>query len=118
MLHALDPIKLYAGMDAKAWNCWLRDCLNKKDLNQLIEVKKRLQMGMDVLSKSKLNDRKISCQFLRWCKSIDETVTKIIRRNEFNPCDNPLEAAKNMEHHAAKKKRDYAVEKFLIKESF
>ena len=118
MAHSIDVMELYSKGNAKNWNNWLRRCYKARDINQLLAVKKELQIGMDNLTKQKLQNRDIANTFLRWCRSIDLTIKKIVRAKDPNPCDNPLIAKSNLEHIDHKKKRDLALEKFLFKESF
>lgn len=99
------------------WNNWLTECLNKKDLDELMKVRYGLQVGMDSLVKKKLNTNLVNETFLRWISSIDKTARQIIKLK--NPMPHDIAGAeKNLKALEAKRSRDLEFEKFLMRSSF
>lgn len=115
---AIDLLKLYADGDHKLWNTFLTNCLQKHDLNKLAETRKRLQAGMAIVAKKKMNTEKLILFFLRLQSSIENTVKKIVRETDPNPCDDPMKAVKHLEHKGEKKIRDNEMETFLKKTGY
>jgi hypothetical protein len=107
----IDVLKLYAGTipgfaDNMAWNRWLSLCLNSGNLNELMSVRKGIQMGMATAQKKNLVSEELAVIFCRWTHSIDLTVKKIIKKREGKL------------QHKDKKQLDNDMEIFLRKESF
>lgn len=90
-IDAIDILSLYAKSNYKEWNLWLAKCERTQDINSLMVVRQRLQKGMAVLEKKKLNTEKICEFFVRLQRSIENTVKKIYRTKN----DNPLYQATN-----------------------
>lgn len=106
MTEEIDVMKIYAKSDYKAWNEWLQKCLTSNNLNELIKVRRGLQVGISSAQKKGLVDEKFATTFARWINSIDRTVRKLIRDREGS-----MQAQD-------KKNLDNEVEKFLKRESF
>lgn len=61
------------------WNNWLKECLRKKDLADLIKVRYGLQVGMDDVVKKGLATPALCEMFVRWQRSIEKTARQIIK---------------------------------------
>lgn len=94
------------------WNAWLLRCYQQNNLQQLIDVRYRLQVGMDVLVKKRLNNQRIAEMYVRWVGSIDKTARRLIKKMYPIPKDGGPKALE------AKRKRDQAFEEYLRKTSF
>lgn len=115
---AIDLIKLYSEGDYKEWNIFLTNCFQKRDIEKLVVTRRRLQAGMHLAAKKKLNTEKVINLFIRLQKSIEDTIKKIIREQDPNPCDNPLTAMDNLERKGDKTRRDSLVESYLKKTGY
>lgn len=100
------------------WNEWLTKCLDKNDLEDLMKVRYGLQAGMDDLVKKKMSNDKINNMFIRWCKSIENTARKIIRKRIPLPNDNPNDTEFHAKSLSAKRNRDAELEKFFRRSAF
>lgn len=116
--EALDIVKLYAQGSYVEWNAHLTKCYRNHDLKQLAETRRRLQAGMALAAKKKLNSDDIVMLFIRMQRSIEDTMRKIIREKIPNPCDDPLKAVNHLEHRSAKRMRDALLEKYLKDTSY
>lgn len=94
------------------WNIWLSECFRLGDLNQLIDVRYRLQVGMNECVKKKLATQKISEMYVRWIGSIDRTARRIIKNKYPIPKDGGAKAL------TMKRARDQELENYLRKTSF
>lgn len=94
------------------WNHWLTSCYDTNNLQQLIDVRYRLQVGMDDLVKKKMSSQKIAEMYVRWLGSIDRTARKLIKKKYPIPKDGGL---KTLE---MKRKRDIEFEDYLRKTSY
>lgn len=115
---ALDLIKLYSQCDHKHWNIFLTHCYQQGDIDKLVRTRYQLQAGMADLAKKKLNTDKMIQWFLRLQTSIENTIKKILRQKNPNPCDNPLIAADHVEFKGDKNKRDHELELYLKKTGY
>ena len=115
---AIDIVKLYAEGDTKTWNIFLTNSLKKHDLAGLARTRNRLQRGMVLAAKQKLNTEPIQLWFIRLQRSIEMTMKKIVREKYPNPCDNPLTAKEHLEFREAKRRRDEELERYLRKTSY
>jgi len=110
--HEIDIIKLYAGQiqgfeNAEAWNTWLRACRKGQKVNELVTVRKGLQIGMTNAEKKKLTDEKINNTFCRWMGSIDKTLRLIMKdKGQYNT------------DYKTKKERENDLEKYLRSQSY
>lgn len=110
---AIDIVKLFVEGNYNEWNAFLRNCLAKRDIAKLVETRRRLQRGMDIAAKQKLNTEKVCLLFIRLQRSLEKTMKAIVRERDPNPCDNPLIAMDHLDAKGAKKKRDEELEKML-----
>lgn len=115
---SIDLLKLYSNTDMSAWNCFLTICYEKHDISLLVKTRYGLQAGMTDLVKKKLNTEKMIQFFLRLEKSIENTMKKIVREKDPNPCDNPLIASANLEFKSQKNDRDHDLELYLKKSGY
>lgn len=117
-VDAIDIVKLLAQGSNKEWNAFLTNCYQKHDLEKLALTRRRLQAGMAIASKKKLNSEKVIALFIRLQNSLENEIKKIIREKYPNPCDNPMLALSHSDARAAKKRRDNAMEKYLRDNSY
>ena len=115
---AIDLLDLSSKSDHKNWNALLKRAFQKNDILWLTKTRYGLQAGMADLVGKKLNTPKMIEFFIRLQRSLENTVRDIQRKQEPNPCDNPLLAGKNLEFHAEKKQRDHSLELFFKKSSY
>lgn len=115
---AIDILKLYAQSNPSEWNSYLSNSARKQDLNGLANTRRRLQAGMDLLAKKKLNSEKIILFFIRLQNSIENTMKVIVRAKMPNPCDDPLKAKDWLHVKGDKKVRDNNFERFLKKTGY
>jgi hypothetical protein len=119
----IDVIKLYAGkiknLESTAkWNRWLRWCLTTDKLDELISVRKGIQMGMATTQRKGLVTEQLAEMFCRWTGSIEATMRKIIKRRDRLANDhvnNPFGTAKSL---SEKRARDVSFEEFLRKKGY
>jgi len=107
----IDVVKLYSGTlknfeDAKAWNRWLKKCVSNNNINELVSVRKGLQIGIASAEKKKLVNEDIAATFCRWINSIDKTIRQIARSNS------------NKLDYKNKKELDNNIEKYLREQSY
>lgn len=107
----VDIIKLYSGQiegfkDHSQWNAWLTKCLSNENLNELVNVRKGLQMGMSSAQKKGLVTDALASTFLRWNHSVELTIKRIIKKR------------KGKLDIKGKKQLDVDIEEFLRRESF
>lgn len=120
----IDVLKLYAGKiknfeDTKAWNRWLTKCLKNDNLDELMNVRKGLQMGMATVQRNGMVMQEVADTFCRWTGSIESTARKIIKKRHLMAND----STKNKQFQTAdslveKRQRDAEFEKFLRKSSY
>lgn len=119
----IDVIKLYAGQiknfeNNKRWNAWLRHCLVHDKMDELLNVRKGLQMGMASAQRKSLVTEQIAEMFCRWTGSIESTMRKILRNRDRLANDhvnNPYATGRTLDE---KRLRDASFEKFLRKKSY
>jgi hypothetical protein len=116
--EAINLLTLYSLCDTNQWNEFLTQCFRSQDISTLIKTRYGLQVGMNDLVKQKLNSEKMIQFFLRLERSIEKTITKIVREKTPNPCDNPLLASHSIEFKDEKNKRDNELELFLRKSGY
>lgn len=120
----IDVIKLYAGAikgfeDHTKWNAWLRRCEKTKNLNELVNVRKGLQIGMHTAERKKLTSDALAIAFSRWIGSIEKTMRKIVKDVDSLHNDKVSRALKdNMKALGEKRDRDAAFEKWLRGQSY
>ena len=115
---AIDIVKLYAEGDSSEWNIFLTNCYRKRDVDKLLVTRKRLQAGMALAAKKRMNSENVIKLFIRLQNSIENTIKKIVREKDPNPCDNPLTALDHVEAKGAKKERDHDMELMLKKTGY
>lgn len=115
---AIDLVKLQAEWSHREWNQFLTGCLRTNDLEKLALTRNRLQRGMDLAAKKKLNCEKLQLLFIRLQTSIENTMRQIVRKKYPSPCDNPLIAGQHMDELSAKRLRDQELERYLKRTSF
>jgi len=115
----IDVLKLFAGQikgfeNSKKWNAWLTRCLNDQKMDELINVRKGIQIGMHTIQKKGLVTEQIAETYCRWIGSIDKTLRRILKaRNPMlNDRVNALGTADSLE---AKRQRDAEFEAYLRK---
>lgn len=114
----INILRLYSKGDTTDWNLFLSSCLSNRDLHSLEKVLYGIQLGMNDLSKDKMNTEKINAWFIRLQRSIERTMRDIIRLKNPHPLDNPLNKDKFGHMIDTKKKRDIELEKYLRKVRF
>lgn len=114
----IDLLKLRANGHQRDWNAYLDRCVQSRDLNGLMMTLREIQQGMADLAKKKLNTPDMVQFFLRLQRSLENTVKKIFREKNPNPCDNPLTAAQFLEFQSDKRQRDLELERAMRKGSF
>lgn len=115
---AIDIVKLFAEGDYTEWNLFLTNCFKKRDIEKLAITRRRLQAGMAIAAKKKLNTEKVIHLFIRLQNSIENTIKRIVRAKDPNPCDDPHIAMDHLEAKGAKKERDQAMERMLKKTGY
>lgn len=113
--EGIDLLKLYVNGTSEKWNAWLTDRLSVNDVNGLVDVRRRLQIGMTNLAEQKLNTDAMISQFLRWQKSIDDTIKKIHERKNPNPLYTSSDKSLHPKHLDDKRKKRVELENFLRK---
>ncbi len=114
----IDLMKLFSDNNHAQWNMFLTNCYNNRDVSRLIRVMRGLQMGMDDMSKKKLNVPKMNLFFVRLQTSIEKTLKKIYKEVYPEICDDPLKAKDNLHKIGQKRKRDADFEAFLRRHSY
>lgn len=115
---AIDVMKFYLEFDHKKWNQFLYNCYVRKNVRKLEATRYGLQAGMTDLADQKLNSDQISVTFLRWQKSIEDTI-KLIYRDEFaNPLYDPKNKHLRADFIDDKRKKDHELELILRKSRF
>lgn len=118
-IDAIDIMKLALDKDGQEkWIIFLTNCFEKRDLNKLAATRTRLQKGMSIAAKKKISTPAIDELFIRLQKSIEDTMRKIVRAYNPNPCDNPLLARYNLHLKGQKKIRDNSLERLLKKTGY
>lgn len=97
----------------KKWNRWLSLCLKTRNLSELMKMLYGLQAGMDDLAKKNMATPEIVDMWIRWCRSIEKTATKIIILKNPIPMDGDQQKVA-----LAKKQRNAEIEKFLMESAF
>ena len=97
------------------WNNWLTKCERNNNINELVDARRRLQMGMDDAVKKRMSSEFLSEMFIRWTGSIERTARRIIKKKYPMP---PKTDRNFGEWHKAKKDRQVEFEKFLLKSSY
>lgn len=97
------------------WNIWLTKCFLSENIDELVRVKRSLQIGMDELVRKRLNNDMINEMFIRWVASIDKTARKIVHRRYPMP---PVDSKDHSKALKIKRERDLELEKYLLKSSY
>ena len=115
----IDVLRLLAGKikgfeNAQRWNAWLTRCLRDQKMDELISVRKGIQIGMHTAQKKGLVNEQVAETYCRWIGSIDKTLRRILKaRNPMlNDKVGALGTADSLE---AKRQRDAEFERFLRK---
>ena len=116
--EAIDILKLYAQGSANGWNEFLTKSLAACDVAGLVDVLRRLQMGMDNLVRQKLNTEKVNTFFIRLQRSVENTLRDIHRKQNPNPLFSKSDPALRARHLADKKKKQEDLERFMRKVRF
>lgn len=119
----IDVLKLFAGKiknfeNTTRWNAWLTWCLETDKLDELINVRKGIQMGMATAQRKGLVNEKLAEMFCRWTGSIEATMRKILKRRDRLANDkvgNPFKTKRTL---AEKRARDAEFELFLRKKGY
>ncbi len=116
--EAIDIMRLWSQGSANGWNDALTKYHVQGNIRALARLRYGLQAGMDDLTKSKLNNEKISLFFVRLQKSIENTMRAILREKYPNPFDDPLYnnrplPEKEMKWREVKRRRDQEMNAFL-----
>jgi hypothetical protein len=117
---SINLLELYFKGSDNGWNDFLTAALKARDVKRLAKVRRALQVGMDDLTKQKLDNEKIHVFFVRLTKSIEDTLRAILRDKYPNPLDDPRfdRATAEKRWLEIKRKRDHEFELFLRKASF
>ncbi len=116
--EAIDILKLYAHGSANGWNEFLTKARDAGDILGLVDVLRRLQMGMDNLVKQKMNTEKVNVLFIRLQRSVENTIRDIHRKQNPNPLYTNSDPALHARHIGDKKKKQEDLERFLRKARF
>jgi hypothetical protein len=117
--EAIDLLKLRTHGSTKGWNDFLNECLVKLDIHALAKVRYRICAGMDDLAKAHLNTEEICVWFVRLNRSLEVTAKKIIRIKHPMPGDKGTKVKEMVsESYAAKKKRDFELQKFMKESAY
>jgi len=114
----IDILQLYSTSDYVKWNAFLNECLRLHDVDKLINVRYRLQLGMDKLTKAKLDTEKIAIFFLRIQKSIDDTLKQIYRKKNPNPLYDDKNKHLYSEFIQEKRRGQVELERFIQSKTF
>lgn len=114
--EAIDILKLYSQSNYIEWNRFLTEAKQKRDVNGLTDIYRRLQMGMDNLVQQKLNTEKVGQLFLRLQRSLELTIRDIHRTINPNPLFNAVDKSGHTAQALADKRRKQSeLETFLKK---
>jgi hypothetical protein len=117
--EALDILALYdLENGAQIWNAFLTKAYRSGDINVLAKRLYGLQAGMADLERKKMATDKIRLQFVRWQKSLEDTIKKIVAERSGNPNFDPLLAKAGTEAYDEKKRIDREVDAAIRKASF
>lgn len=83
--EGIDILALYSMGNYEQWNAFLTTALQRRDISGLVDVLRRLQIGMDNLVQQKLNTDQVGRLFLRLQRSIENTIQQIHRLQNPNP---------------------------------
>lgn len=108
----IDVLKLYSGQikgfeNHDSWNLWLSDCRKFQKINELVHVRKGIQIGMASCEKKKLSNESIVNTYCRWIGSIDKTIRLILKDKQYYSKDKKT-----------KKLQDADLESFLRDSSY
>lgn len=117
---AIDLIKLRQSWTENDWRNFLKRCEKAQDLNKLKATMYGICRGMDILSKSALNDDLACLWFADLVRSIEVTAKRIYRKRHPSIFDiDPKSSLASADHKtvkqefANKKRRDVEFQKFL-----
>ena len=113
--EAIDILKLYSNCNTQRWNRFLKICFLSHDVSALVDVLRRLQMGMNNLVEQKLNTDKVNQLFIRLQRSVENTIRDIHRAKNPNPLFASSDKSLQAIHLADKKQKQAALENFLHK---
>ena len=120
-VHKYDRVSILdimVKLNWQGWNLFLKDCLDKNDVEKLKRTLYGIQYDMSELAKQKLNSSMVTSLFLRLQKSLQDTAKKVYRKIHQNPCNNPKSAKQFLEFKDAKKKADQAFQLWLRESSY
>lgn len=120
----IDVLKLYAGTikgfeNSGKWNSWLSRCLRHNKLDELVNARKGIQMGMATVQRNSLMTEELAVMYARWIGSIESTMRKIVKQRHLMAND----STKNKKFQTKdtlleKRQRDADFELFLRKNSY
>lgn len=118
----IDLLKLYAGKiwnweSTKRWNAWLTMCERENRLDELVNTRKGLQMGMATIQRRGMVTPKLGEMFCRWTGSIEASIRRIVKRRHLMANDIVGNKHATKDTLAEKRQRDVELEIFLGKES-
>jgi len=113
---SVDLMDLKANCSTKKWNAYLTRCLKNKSIDELLQMRQRLQRGMNNLVKQKMNTEEMNLWFIRLQRSTEVTLRKIWKEKHFNPNYNPATA--QGEYVLEKRRLDNEFEIMLRKNSY
>ena len=115
----IDVLKLFAGQikgfeNAKKWNAWLTRCLERNNMDELINVRKGIQIGMHTAQRKGLVNDQLAETYCRWIGSIDKTLRRVLKKRQpmLNDKVGAISVGDSLEQ---KRQRDSEFEKFLRK---
>ena len=116
---AIDILALATQWSGREWERFIRDCVDRSDLNKLRAVLYGIQRGMDIANKRKTNSNKLVEIFAIWTRSIEYAAKKIFRKKYPSALDGKImsyndvpqkEIEKDLRN---KRKRDLEFQRFL-----
>jgi len=84
---AIDLLKLIREWDTKSWNIFLEKCFLDLDIERLKGTLYGLQVGMDIAARHHLNTEDVAKLFIRFSRSIEITMKKILVKKYPSPAD-------------------------------
>jgi len=115
---AIDILELYSNADSKRWNRWLTRRYQEKDLDGLFAMLYGVQAGMDDLVKKKMNTEKLQLFFIRLQRSVENTIRRVLKEKDPNPCDDPTKARDHLDQRDNKRRRDEMINRILRDKSY
>jgi len=116
--EAINLLKLYSTVNKTQWNAYLTKCHRNHNVRELATMLYRVQAGMALLAKKKLNHEEIDLWFVRIVRSLDKTLKKIWREKHPNPLYNPAIAREHLHRIGEKRMLDIEYEKWVRRQMF